>query len=178
MGGRLVPKTLSRCQLILSGEPLCLFEQNYHPQCDIHCAVETMMGSDWRPFVVLQQRVLDHLHNSLPRQQYQQNYNLSDNEAFALIYFTNEAQEERNIYSTMNKCMAERNDLAQIENCKPFVFYLTQAVLKLPTLPQLTTFRCVDRSRAQLSDWYNRGEYLMYVAFTSTARRMEDTTTF
>jgi len=93
-----------------------------------------------------------------------QKYDLSDNEAGALFYYTSNVA-KKPLFSSLNTQLATR---VVTENFKPYLHYLVSALKKLPNMSG-KVFRGTETQLTRVSNLYVPGNKLVCVAFSSTS---------
>jgi len=58
--------------------------------------------------------------------------------------------------------------MVEIENWKPFIYFLLSALEKLPNTKG-KVFRALDQPISALSKQYQKGKYVVWISFTSTS---------
>jgi len=121
----------------------------------------------------IQNIISTHMRNSVYVNAAKEKYNLSDTEVGAIVYYTADARSfkgtlEQSLFYVLNGLLANRNN-SGLKKWKPYLFYLTEALAKLPNVERLV-YRAWNKPLTQLSKQYQVGRTVVWTAFTSTSK--------
>eukprot|EP01124_Arcella_intermedia_P010982 TRINITY_DN17487_c0_g1_i1.p1 TRINITY_DN17487_c0_g1~~TRINITY_DN17487_c0_g1_i1.p1 ORF type:complete len:308 (+),score=70.86 TRINITY_DN17487_c0_g1_i1:136-1059(+) len=165
-----------------TGLPLILFPQTFVPPCDrkppvnVHDALLKAMGGDgWIGKDYIIPTVCDFVEHSEEVKTVAPKYNISNNEASAIVYYTydvsslglSELTREDNIYKKLNSILCKRN-MSAIDVWRDFLFYFISGLEKLPSCNK-TVFRALDVPLCEVSKQYKEGNQVVWVGLTSTS---------
>lgn len=91
-------------------------------------------------------------------------YGLNPMEMLAMIYFAQRNSETRTACQELNSALSHR-DMYRIEKWKPFLYYLLQAMYKIPSTRNCTVFTLQDNRTERRYQIYNK---ILWTAFTRT----------
>uniref|UniRef100_A0A6B2L0A4 NAD(P)(+)--arginine ADP-ribosyltransferase n=1 Tax=Arcella intermedia TaxID=1963864 RepID=A0A6B2L0A4_9EUKA len=156
-----------------TGSPLFIFPKDYPlPDIDIHEAAALVMEENWGPEMqkLFEYNIQEHFTKTQRVIRAVQKYDLTDNEAMAIIYYTVYARKDQhNLYLILNTQLAKRSIP---DPWRPYLFYLIEGLKKLPSY-QGTTYRGLTGRLTQLSEQYKQGNPVVWVAFTSTCKNRD-----
>jgi len=158
------------------GFPLYIFPVQYKPSSsNIYELVNIGMKDIWDDNIAstFENRISLHISNSASVNESRVIYNLSDAEIGAIVYYTTDARQcngtkEQSLFYVLNRLLASRNN-SELEKWKPYLFYLTEALAKLPNV-EMQVYRACDKPLTQLSKNYKVGCTVVWTAFTSTSK--------
>jgi len=139
----------------------------------VHDAIAKGMGRDWSFKQILEPTIQDHLQNSVTIIDVQKEYNLSDDECGAIVYYTCDIRKfggtrEDCPYHKLNLIMAKR-EFAQLEEWKPYLYLFLSGLQKIPNINQ-KVYRALDQPISKLSKQYQQGKNVVWISFTSTSK--------
>jgi len=159
-----------------TGKPIFLFEDNYEPNCiTVFNAVKNAIGDRWNESIheLAKNIVLNKLKSV---QDIMLTYNLSPNEAGAIIYWTIcgkkhlSIDKKESVYKLLNDSLLTRIDKL-VNAWKPYIYFLLKGLDKMPTFTG-NVYRGISEKITTSSTQYFVGNHLIWITVTATSKNI------